>query len=48
MSINWLYTFIYLQGSQTNIFRKVWECLLYTFIYLQGSQTVWKDKLQAE
>ena len=34
-----LYTFIYLQGSQTyNVICAI-DLMLYTFIYLQGSQT---------
>ena len=34
-----LYTFIYLQGSQTPLGFTLKSCRLYTFIYLQGSQT---------
>ncbi len=35
-----LYTFIYLQGSQTQSIIRGGDDLLYTFIYLQGSQTI--------
>ena len=35
-----LYTFIYLQGSQTSLDLQVCFRTLYTFIYLQGSQTI--------
>ena len=34
-----LYTFIYLQGSQTLEYPTIIQDWLYTFIYLQGSQT---------
>ena len=34
-----LYTFIYLQGSQTHVRQWSVNLRLYTFIYLQGSQT---------
>ena len=37
-----LYTFIYLQGSQTRTLSTTRTCRLYTFIYLQGSQTGYK------
>ncbi len=35
-----LYTFIYLQGSQTQKKTESEVKKLYTFIYLQGSQTL--------
>ena len=35
-----LYTFIYLQGSQTMKEVQTIAKMLYTFIYLQGSQTI--------
>ena len=34
------HTFIYLQGSQTNILKEGGEFEFHTFIYLQGSQTL--------